>query len=481
MASLRARHNKFEAKVRIPQALQRRYGNRQFLYRTLRSPNRPAAKLEAAEWENGLKLDWAAEQGHRCEVLDGLRAERRVYQQVRAKAAQGTYQLHAGGDDPTLAGIDHELEKLSIEIGPRDLSPVEAARVAALQDAASELQGREVAVRRELEPSVSEVAAEYMAWWSKQGGLKKANTGAQKRATFRLFAGFFGDRPLREVKKPDAAKFMDALRSLDPCWSRSPVAKKLNWNELIRRFGQHEAGLSASTLNRHAVSLGNLWDWAEERDYCTGRSPFKGFRQRLRPGVNTKAYQAWEDNELNTLFANPPKRADMRELILVGMFSGMRIDEIASLTGDQVMEREGIRYIDVRDAKTPAGNREVPLHPHIGWLWDRARAVGNGRVFPDFNCEGPGKKPGSDASREFSYFKAARGFKRTKSFHSFRKNVTRIMERARVRENEWAQVLGHEKGFTYGRYNADGITLASKAKIIELIAYPGVKLPEPSH
>jgi hypothetical protein len=51
------------------------------------------------------------------------------------------------------------------------------------------------------------------------------------------------------------------------------------------------------------------------------------------------------------------------------------------------------------------------------------------------------------------------------------------MERARVRENEWAQVFGHEKGFTYGRYNEEGLTLAQKGAIIAHIAYPGLELP----
>jgi hypothetical protein len=54
------------------------------------------------------------------------------------------------------------------------------------------------------------------------------------------------------------------------------------------------------------------------------------------------------------------------------------------------------------------------------------------------------------------------------------------MERDRVPENEWAQVFGHEKGFTYGRYNPDGITLEQKAAIIARISYPGVTLPAPT-
>ena len=334
------------------------------------------------EWETGLKLDWAAEQGHGCEALDGLRDARRVYEHIRAKAASGAFHLEVAGEEPTLAGIDYEPDKLAFLHGPSELSPVTAAKVAALQDAARELQGLSPEPRRELEPTLSELAAEHMRWWSSQQGLKETNTGNQKRATYRLFASFWGDKPLRGVRRADAARFMDGLQTLNPVWGRSAETRELSWSELQRRFGGSAKGLSSSSLNRHAASLAALWRWAEERDYCTGRNPFTSFRTRLKQGVNVKGYEAWEDDELNHLFAAPPKRADLREIILVGLFSGMRINEIASLTGDQLQERDGVRFIAVRDAKTPAGNREVPLHS--GWHgYGNARAqrgpIGYGR------------------------------------------------------------------------------------------------------
>ena len=162
----------------------------------------------------------------------------------------------------------------------------------------------------------------------------------------------------------------------------------------------------------------------------------------------------------------------------------MRIDEIASMTWGRLRtEGDGVHavtYFHVDDAKTPAGIREVPLHSALNWLKQR-RGKADERVWPNFNEEGVGKKAGADASREFSRFKASRGFSgRQKSFHSFRKNVTKIMERAGVPENEWAQVFGHERGFTYSVYNPDGIDIVQKEKIINLINYPELIIPHPS-
>lgn len=476
MVALRARGNTFEAKVRVPKQLVARVG-KEWLYLHISAGDRRAAQHEAEIWEAGLRAEWAV---HLNRDTPAIAAFREVYRQTFEQATGGDLLVHGGPeDDPALLGVQFELEEIADEIGNRPLAPLEKARVVALQDASRALQNLSVPRRTELEPIFSELAGEYLRWWKAQHGLKQTNTEQQKRATFDLFSGFWGERPIRHVRKADAARFFDALRLMDPSWARSARAKELTWEQLQRKFGGREKGLSDATLNRHAATLKALWTWAEERDHCEGHNPFSGFRKRLREGVNVQGYRAWETDELNRLFCPPPRRADLTEVMLVGLFTGMRLDEIASLRGEQLREEEGIRFIQVVDAKTPAGNRQVPLHSALGWLWSRAERAGSGRIWPTFNPEGPGKKAGADAGREFSRFKQSRGFSdRQKAFHSFRKNVTRIMERARVPENEWAQVFGHEKGFTYGRYNADGITLSQKAAIIGLISYPELKLPK---
>jgi hypothetical protein len=57
--------------------------------------------------------------------------------------------------------------------------------------------------------------------------------------------------------------------------------------------------------------------------------------------------------------------------------------------------------------------------------------------------------------------------------------VTRMMERSGVSENDWAQIFGHERGFTYKVYNPDGIDMRQRADIIARISYPGINVPHP--
>jgi integrase len=473
MASIRARHNRFEAKVRVPLSHRKDHGDREFLYLTLTATSRKVAQIEADAWEAGLRVQWAQQEGLAQDALANLR---RVYERTLAAATSGRFIVERAGDDPLEAGIDYEIERIA-EATPEDEdpTPVNGAKLAALNDARVVLAGQNPPVRREFEPSFSQLASDYMKLWKTQTGLKEANTEQQKKATFHLFTGYWQDRPIRHISKPDAARFMDALRHLDPAWARSRAGRKLSWADLQRVYGDRPKGLSDATRNRHAATLGALWEWASERGYAEGRNPFSGHRARLRNGVNVKGYRPWEPEELVRLFHPGPKRADLREVMLVALFSGMRLDEIAGLTWQRLRKVEGIDVFDIRDAKTPAGNRLVPVHPQLNWLLKRGRGDPEARIWPTFNPEGPGKKAGADAGREFTRFKQALGFMdRASAFHSFRKNAVAQWEAASIPETEVAQIVGHEKkGITFGVYGG-GVSLQRRRAIIAKLSYPEV-------
>lgn len=470
MAAIRARHNRFEAKVRIPLPHRQHHNGREFLYLTLAASSRKVAQIEADAWEAGLRLQWAERDGTERGALANLRT---VYAQTLQAATRGEFAVHTPGEDPVDAGIDHEIERIADATGEEDdPTPHDAAKLAALNDARMVLRGQPAPLRQEFEPTFSQLAADYMKLWKTQTGLKETNTEQQKNATFALFGGYWQDKPIRNVGRPDAARFMDALRHLDPAWARSPAARKMSWDNLQRTYGDRPKGLSDATRNRHAATLQSLWEWASERGYAEGRNPFTGHRSRLRAGVNVKGYRPWEPEELERLLHPGPKRADLREVMLVAMFSGMRLDEIAGLTWGSLRKVEGIDVFDIKDAKTRAGERQVPVHPSLSWLLARDRGPDAVRIWTTFNPEGPGKKAGADAGREFTRFKQALGFTdRAKAFHSFRKNAVAQWEAASVPETEVAQIVGHEKkGITFGVYGR-GVSLQRRAQIIAMLRY----------
>lgn len=481
MATLKQRHNKFEARVRIPAELKASYGGKELLYRTMQAIDKRGAKLEAEAWENALRLSWAAQSGRTSPSKETIRA---IYEDVRSKAELGAFKAYVAGDDsdPIEVGIEFELGRMADadEDPESELSDDDFARVAGLQDALRTLRKEKLPRRPAFEPTFREVADDFLKLWRTQQGLKESNTEQQKVATFDLFGGFWGDRPIRDVRKKDAAAFVDALRQMNPLWARSPKAKALTWSQLQKEFGGREQGLSDATINRHMATLKSVWAWAQERDHCEGNNPFGGFHRKLKNGRNVQGYQPWEIDDLKKLFSNAPKRLDVQEIMMVAMFTGMRLDEIASLTRGQIQTEAGVPFVQVIDAKTPAGVRRVPLHPRLAWLAARAKGSKSDRIWPGFNPEGPGKKAGADAGKEFSRFKLGLGFTdRQKAFHSFRKNFVGQLEAKGVPQNEAQWIVGHERGFTYGTYG-QGISLQRMAEVVALIDYPGLSLPVPA-
>ncbi|HWJ68871.1 MAG TPA: tyrosine-type recombinase/integrase [Sphingobium sp.] len=482
MVFIRKRGHHLQAKVRIPKALEPAYGGKQFLYLKLSTTDSKAAQAQAEAWEASLRLQWLTSPASPApSPLAGLPPAqlRQLYHDLRAQAEAGEFEVQGLGGDTVAAGIGHEIEKIAEKYeGKDDLPEPVEARLAALQDAKSSLQGLPVPRRKSLEPSFRELADDYMTTWRATHGRKVTNTEQQMLATFDLFGRFYGKKPIRGVRDPDAAHFVDALRQLDPNWARKPGAKDMTWAELQKAYGHRPKGLADATVNRHLGTLKTFWGWARRRGHCDGENPFDGHHRALRPGVNAKGYVAWSDDELRELFSPPPKRADLTELMLVALYTGMRLDEIASLTVADI-HREPVSFIRVTNAKTQAGNRDVPVHRALWWLIEKAKGAPTDRLWPEWKPEGPGNKPGGDAGKEFSRFKAAKGYReRTKTFHSFRKNFVGQLERQRVPEQEVAQIVGHAKaGFTFGVYGGQA-ELESKAKVVALIDYPGLPVPE---
>lgn len=60
-------------------------------------------------------------------------------------------------------------------------------------------------------------------------------------------------------------------------------------------------------------------------------------------------------------------------------------------------------------------------------------------------------------------------------FHSFRRKFVETLDHAGVRENEVAQVAGHErKGITFSVYNREGLRLPALREVVEKVSYEGL-------
>ncbi len=159
--------------------------------------------------------------------------------------------------------------------------------------------------------------------------------------------------------------------------------------------------------------------------------------------------------------------APLADLIRLGAYTGARIEELCSLKVEDVNGS-----IRIRDSKTEAGIREVPIHSALKPLVTRLKEESkDGYLLSGLTFNKYGDRSNAIGKR-FGRLKTAQGFGRSHVFHSLRKTLITLLEDAGVSENLAADIVGHEKPrITYGLYSG-GASLETKAKALELVKYP---------
>lgn len=460
----------------IPAHLQTHYGKRR-IEETLGTRDEKLAEAKAAKRAGELKLEFMALEGRpdAREVLSRAQYEGNVKDVTSGVLDIPDDPYH----DPAGFGVEVALDKVIDKRGRRfdeDGDPIlteaEQAEVDGLMDGLRVFRGKEPRLRERYEPSFKELAQEWITSWEHSRDRRASNTASQYRSGIRVFGDYWGNRSIREVTEPDAAKFVELLKKLPPNYGRGRL-KGLSLNESIEAAGSGATGLSSSTIKRHMVVLAQIWDWAKNLGRCSGDNPF---RIRL-PRAKTKGYVHWETPDLEALFRHRPKREDVVEVFLIALHSGMRLGEICELKWSGVREEGGVPYIHVEQGKSEAARRNIPLHSKLHWLLDR-RTSDEELVFPSFTPEGPRKAGTNDASKLFGVWKKKAGFvDRRRAFHSTRKNFVSQLQVRGVAQSDVALLVGHEQEITFGVYGTMPQYLERMRAIVELVDYPGLEFP----
>jgi integrase len=280
----------------------------------------------------------------------------------------------------------------------------------------------------------------------------------QYETVFRLFGQFVDDAPLDSIDRKTAAEFLETISHLDPHYGQHHGVKDIPLADLPRG-----TGLSNRTLNKYAMMLSAVFKWADRTGRYEGRNPFAGQGGRK---VEVQGWLPFTLDELNRLFADPPET--IKWISLIGLYSGMRLNEICTA---ELGHEAGIPFFNVREGKTAAATRRVPVHSAL--RLDR---------MPDFGLKpgGPDNKPSWNFVSQFTKYRRSVGVNRPNvSFHSFRKTFVTALDNAGVPQHDIAAVVGHARGFTLDTYSG-GKGLAKLRDIVEKVSWPGLVTGQPA-
>lgn len=303
-------------------------------------------------------------------------------------------------------------------------------------------------------------------------------TRRQLKATARMFADHVGkEKPVAAITGREAVAFLDRLATISPDYRRDPKSAELTLAQLEESYPAVDGkGLSAATLNRHAMSMRVLINWLIRRHELSEdhRNPFDKKSRK----VKTDGYEPMTDSEVAALLKDAPLAHSFGRyfqdcigwLVALGAYTGARAGELCALTKDDVQKKDGVHFIAIREGKTKAAARVIPIHPEL---------VKAGFLEYVKTCQGP--LFGITAkylAKRFPEYRRKHGVDRLGvTFHSLRKSFVTSLEEAEVPSDTVALLVGHKSGrsFSFTVYSPHGPTLKKLSEAVGRVRYRAVK------
>lgn len=229
------------------------------------------------------------------------------------------------------------------------------------------------------------------------------------------------------------------------------------------------------TVQNWLTCLGSLYEFARRvHDDIPPDNPFHGHNLEARASI--VSYEPFEPDQMQKLLdaAEP----EIRNIIMMGLFSGCRLDELASLKKSEIQTVEGVRCFYISKSKTKAGIRYVPIHSKLSLIVDEYLSHSYGEyLFPQAN-----KINRADGKKGPFYSQAFTRLRRRvlptatdrQCFHSLRGMFITCLDRAGVSETRIGSITGHteQKAKTEAfRTYSQGASMEELSGYVELVSY----------
>ncbi|KYK46334.1 hypothetical protein A1D31_32745 [Bradyrhizobium liaoningense] len=351
----------------------------------------------------------------------------------------------------------------------------------------------------DLGPTLSEALASWAAGGSAHNAKKpNGNTVTEAEQAVRYFKELHGNLRLGEITREKAREFRDAVARVPSALPRD--YRKLTLPELLKRDLSDFKPREATTVNKIVQVLGGIISRAEREGFLDKVPGFVNpFGKAIRFSVDNHQTRRkhFEKPDLKAVFASPVYANNERPaggggeaafwFPLIGLLSGMRLDEIAQLRICDLRRDEETKrwYFDVdrtggRSTKTGSSIRQVPLHrelKRVGLLKYRETLLRGGAslespLWPGVKAEGQRTRSSAWSKWFGRYLRSTCSVTdAAKVFHSFRHTFKRMTRDAGISEEMHDALTGHSGGGV-GRSYGKGFSINPLAKAMAEIEPP---------
>lgn len=310
----------------------------------------------------------------------------------------------------------------------------------------------------------------------------------ERKTCFDLLLEIFGeDYAVAQIDHEQARYVKDILLKLPKNRAKKRETRGLPLLRQIEVDGMEK--ISVDTFNKYTMIYSALMKWAQRHGYAD-KNPFEGITLKT---TKVKKRHDYTDQDIVTIVTALKKKRSEEGLqnyrywgVLLAMYTGARLNEVASLTCDDVRSEGGIWYLDInnegetKSLKTEAAKRKVPIHPDLieyGFLEFYKEALGkrkqderllDGLTYNEIS------KWGRKLDRWFNdQFLKDVGLKtKLKSFHSLRHTVITKLSKGEVPLPIIQNLVGHEPNTVTTSVYTHGYTLQQLQDGINKLKYP---------
>ncbi|MBD5416530.1 MAG: site-specific integrase [Desulfovibrio sp.] len=269
-----------------------------------------------------------------------------------------------------------------------------------------------------------------------------------------------GDIPLSEIDRNKIREFRDILRKLPPNRHKKEYGNKTA-QELIAL--NLKETLNIKTINVTMQAISGMFEWGIEEGYLETNPArnlsIKDNRQviELREAFTEQEVRKifFSGDYLSSAFKNPA----YYWVPLIGLYTGMRLEEICQLHTRDIYQEDELWIIDInldsndgindKILKSKNAIRKIPIHNDLvefGFIkYCNDMKQNSNRLFPLLNKTDKSPKYGKQVGKQFSNWIKNKGIFGKKSFHSLRHTFSDYFKKRNLQSDIFTQVFGHEQ------------------------------------
>lgn len=392
-----------------------------------------------------LRILWLDETGKRRECLHSLSTKQPTIARLLALKFNELFERQrAMTETPKFPNIDDIAQKYKLDLGKGIMeadSPDDHALMMKAIDAYKELHGRlpplqeAMAMGKQQPQATPRPMANSIKFSEARAGYLREKeydnakrTLYEKGLVFDEFQGLFGDL---EINLYDKATLVQ--------WKNHEMHK----------------GAGASRINKRLGSLNDFFNWCIGNGHSQHQtSPVEGLiiSKKSKLAKKTEHWKSFTNDDIKAIygvgFIEAMPKPDHYWIPLIALYSGARLNEIASLPIEELKIIDGTYAMGFTDTKTSKVGRVVPVHQALLQLgfWDyveQVRSMGSDRLFPylvDGN-NGYGKNAGRQFAKWLDKLKITDPMK---VFHSTRSTIITHLHQKDANPAHAMQLTGHE-------------------------------------